>query len=192
MASTLVPVATIAKILNLTPTRVQQLAKDGIIPKSSHGQYELIGTVTNYIKYLQERVPGGGGSKTSADISTERARLLKAQADMVEIELAEKNGELVSVSDVEADWMGMVNACRSKLLAIPTKSAYQIAHLNDSHEIEKYLKRTVYEALEELATYEPKDTAELPSNDDESDSSMGTATGIDGESVGGSIQEAEC
>ena len=184
MASTLVPVATVAKILNLTSTRVQQLAKDGIIPKASHGQYELISSVTSYIKYLQERVPGGGGSKTSQDISTERARLLKAQADMVEIELAEKNAQLVAVGHVEMDWMGMVNACRSKLLAIPTKSAYQVAHLNDTHEIEKYLKRTIYEALEELAVYEPKDT-DISPDDDESDSGVDSATRIDGEPVGG-------
>ncbi len=184
MASTLLPVTTIATILNLTPTRVQQLAKDGVIKKSAHGQYELIATVQSYIRYLQERVHGGGGSKTSADISTERARLLKGQADMIEMELEERTGQLIDIEKVENDWMTMVNACRSKLLGIPTKSAYQIAHLNDTHEIEKYLKRIIYEALDELATQEIDAEESLSEDDPEGDLGLDSATAIDSEPVG--------
>jgi hypothetical protein len=57
---------------------------------------------------------------------------------MAEIELAERTGELVTVERVESDWMAMVTACRAKMLGLPTKTAYQISNLKDTHEIEKF------------------------------------------------------
>lgn len=42
-------VAVIARFLNLTERRVQQLARDGIIPKPEKGKYDLVGCVQGYI-----------------------------------------------------------------------------------------------------------------------------------------------
>lgn len=49
------PVATIADLLMVSERRVQQLAKEGVIPKAERGRYELVPTVQGYIRYLQER-----------------------------------------------------------------------------------------------------------------------------------------
>ncbi len=182
------PVSTIAKLFGLTERRVQQLAKDGIIPKPEKNQYELVGSVRAYINYLQQRAFGKGAAPR--DTHLERARLIKAQADMAEIDLAEKTGALVTVDRLEADWMAMVNACRSKLLSIPTKVAYQISNLKDPEEIENFLKRTIHEALTELASYEHDDSEDLQPDDQDGDIGLDAATGIDGEPVGRSAQEA--
>jgi phage terminase Nu1 subunit (DNA packaging protein) len=177
------PVSTIAKLFGISERRVQQLAQDGIIPKPEKNQYELVGSVRAYINYLQQRAFGKGVAPQ--DTHLERARLLKAQADMAEIELAQRTGELVTVERVEADWLAMVAACRAKLLGIPTKSAYQISNLKDTHEIEKFLKRTIHEALTELATYEPDDE-DISADDEDSDGGMDATAGTDSEPVGGS------
>lgn len=172
------PVSTIAKLFGLTERRVQQLARDGIIPKPEKNQYELIGCVRSYINYLQQRAFGKGAAPQ--DTHFERARLLKAQADMAEIELAERTGQLVTVERIEADWVQMVTACRAKLLGIPTKTAYQIANLKDPEEVEKFLKRTIHEALLELANYETEDE-DISTDDGECEQGMDSAAGTDGE-----------
>lgn len=183
------PVSTIAKLFGLTERRVQQLAQEGIIPKPEKNQYELVGSVRSYIDYLQQRAFGKGA--VPQDTHLERARLLKAQADMAEIELAERTGSLVTVERVEADWTDMVAACRAKMLGIPTKTAYQIAHLDKPEEIEKFLKRTIYEALAEMATYETTTNEDLSDSLEEGGVSLDAPTGADGEPVGGSVSEAE-
>lgn len=183
------PVTTIAKLFGLTERRVQQLARDGIIPKPEKNQYELVGCVRSYINYLQQRAFGKGVGPQ--DTHVERARLLKAQADMAEIELAERTGALVTVDRVEADWTDMVTACRAKMLSIPTKTAYQIAHLDNPQEIEKFLKRTIYEALAEMAAYETDQDENLQASITESDADLDASAAIDGESMGGSVSEAE-
>ena len=182
------PVTTIAKLFGITERRVQQLAQEGVIPKPEKNQYELIGCVRSYIDYLQQRAFGKG--VTPQDTHLERARLLKAQADMAEIELAERTGALVTVERVEVDWLEMVTACRAKMLSIPTKTAYQIAHLENPQEIEKFLKRTIYEALAEMAAYE-SDNEDISETIADSDEGLDATAATDSEPVGGSEQEVE-
>lgn len=87
-----VDVTMLARLLNLTPRRIQQLAAEGVIPKDERGKYLLIPAVQQYVKYLQEKVGGGSGV---ADLSSQRARLAKEQADKIERENAVRNGQLI-------------------------------------------------------------------------------------------------
>ncbi len=43
----------IAAILGVTPRRIQQLSKVGILKKTGHGKYELIASLQCYLKYLK-------------------------------------------------------------------------------------------------------------------------------------------
>lgn len=180
------PVSTIAKLFNLTERRVQQLAKDGVIPKANKGKYELVACVQGYIHYLQERAMG----KDSApqDTYTERARLLKAQADKTELEVGTLKGKLLQIEQVESSWATMVTSCRSRLLTIPSKSAHQIAALNEPQEIERFLKRTIYEALAELGKY---DNNEATTVDEQGDEPLLASTGTDSKPVGRRASKAK-
>jgi phage terminase Nu1 subunit (DNA packaging protein) len=174
-------VAVIARFLNLTDRRVQQLARDGIIPKPEKGKYDLVGCVQGYVRYLQERA--FGRDCLPRDTHIERARLIRAQADKTELEVEALRGNLITIEAVEMDWLTMVMNCRAKLLSIPTKTAFQIQNLKQTHEIEKFLKRTIYEALTELAI---KDDESLISDDKaESEDGMDATARDDSEPVGG-------
>jgi len=47
------PAKFFAGLFGITERRIQQLAKDEIIPKAGRGRYPLTGTVQNYVRYLQ-------------------------------------------------------------------------------------------------------------------------------------------
>jgi hypothetical protein len=49
------PVNIVAKLLNVTRRRVQQLSHDGVIPKPKDGKYDLIACLRDYVRYLQGR-----------------------------------------------------------------------------------------------------------------------------------------
>ena len=171
-------VAVIARFLNLTERRVQQLARDGIIPKAEKGKYDLVRCVQQYVRYLQDRAYGNADAPR--DTHHERARLIKAQADKTELEVAALRNQLIPIEAIEHDWMQQVSACRMRLLAIPSKSAFQIAALKEPSEIERFLKRAIYEALSELA----HDDA-LPEADAKSPAGVDAAAGTDRKPVGG-------
>jgi phage terminase Nu1 subunit (DNA packaging protein) len=179
MSTPAYPVSTIAKLFNLTERRVQQLASDGVIPKSTRGKYDLVASVRGYISFLQDRA--FGKDIAPVDAHNERTRLLKAQADKTELEVKTITGELIPAADIEAEWASLVVAFRSRMLVLPTRGAHQICGLQDSRNIEQALKELVYEALNELSLYEPQENTKL---DLQSGQTRCATTLHDGESVG--------
>ncbi len=174
-------VAVIARFLNLTERRVQQLARDGIIPKPEKGKYDLVRCVQQYVQYLQDRAYGSGVS--AQDTHHERARLIKAQADKTELEVATMRNQLVAIESVETDWLQHISACRMRLLALPTKTAFQIAVMQEPAAIERFLKHSIYEALTELAKDDDA-TDTVSEAAAEGGARVDAAPGIDGEPVG--------
>ncbi|MCW5319640.1 hypothetical protein D5039_00120 [Verminephrobacter aporrectodeae subsp. tuberculatae] len=146
------PVDTVAKLLDMTPRRVQQLANEGIIPKpKDRGQYEILPCVVGYIKHLRGLIDGEGG-----DLVAEKTRLTRAQAEKAEIEAAMLKGEQVSLADAERSWSAMVLAFRNKILNVPLCAP--MAVLNKSEEeTQRILTDMVYEALAELSGWKTDD-----------------------------------
>lgn len=100
------------------------------------------------IGWLIERE--AAASDSSAQVSTQRARLLKAQANRAEIELDETRGRLVDVDDVRDCWAEMVSAMRARVLLIPGMSA-PLVRSTPPAEAEVIIRKFVHEALNELA-----------------------------------------
>lgn len=135
------PASTIAKLFNLTERRVQQLAKEGVIPKGERGKYDLIGAVRGYVKYLQERALGrsDGAYNDEADIKLERKRLIKAQADKTESENQKLRGELVPFELVEDVLNEVAVLYGTGVDALPGRLANELAGINDPAEVKSRL-----------------------------------------------------
>lgn len=151
------PVEAIGKLLNLTPRRIQQLVREGVIPRAERGKYDLIRTIRGYVKYLQERAEGRGVETT--DLHGERTRLLRAQANKTEFEVASLQRALLPFDEVVAAWESLVAAFRAKCLALPSRLAPQLAAVNEIREIQNHIAAGVREALEELSRFELADGA---------------------------------
>lgn len=89
-----------ANLFNITVRRIQQLAKDGIIPKSGRGRYPLIGAVKGYVGYLQTLrlsnepiVP----SDKDLDPVQEKARLDRERRIYQAVVTEMKLGELIPI-----------------------------------------------------------------------------------------------
>ena len=180
------PGSTIAKLLNITERRVQQLAKEGIVVRDGKGKYDLVGSVRGYIKYLQDRSLGKECAPIDSHI--EKARLLRAQADKTELEVKALQKTLVPVAQLKMSWMMMLSAFRSRMLSIPAKSAHLLAPIDDNAEIERILRELIYEGLTELSEYDPE---KFISIDQGMSGGAGTAAEANGDGVGRPIQEAK-
>ncbi len=83
------------------------------------------------------------------DEATATQRLKAAQADLAELKFAEAAGELVPAADVERRLVDVFSACKSRLLAIPSRAKQALPHLTTADVLE--LDKLIREALEELA-----------------------------------------
>lgn len=181
-ASPTYPVGTIAKLFMVSERRVQQLVKEGIVPKTEHGRYELVPAVQGYVRYLQERAQGRTGAPE--DYHQEKSRLVKLQADKAQLEVDELSGLLVRASAVRAAWQDMLADMRGRLLGIPSKAAPIVAPQNSPGEIMKVLEDLVTEALNELHEY-GRETAQREEAASRRDDGPEAAPEIDDESMGG-------
>lgn len=173
------PVSHIANILLLTERRVQQLSKDGVIPKMDHGRYDLVQAVQGYIKYLQER--SLGRPSAPEDYHTEKARLVKSQADKAELEVKTMRGELVEANAVASEWFSAVNDCKSRLLSIASKAAPILASESNAGACQTIIDDLVREALTELGSYA---NTEREEDNPEWDEGLDAASQVDGERLG--------
>lgn len=140
-------VEAVAKLCDMTPRRVQQLVKEGVLPRSSRGDYDAAVCVVSYIRYLKKLIDGqGGGSFTD-----QRTRLAKEQADKQEMENAVRRGELLVADEVVEAYRNEYQRCSVKLQALPTKLAPLISGAKVLSDIQLLLSTGINEALDELS-----------------------------------------
>lgn len=155
-------VATIASLLMLSERRVQQLTREGVIPRAERGRYELVPAVQGYVRYLQER--GGSSSDSPIDYHEQKARLTKAQADMAEIELARARGDVVGVAQLEKNLGSLFAEVQTNIRNIPGRIASSLAGAKDESAIKRMMLAEIDQVLQSLADarslIEPSDDIE--------------------------------
>ena len=88
---------TVADLFGMTPRRIQQLTKEGILPakkKGNSNQYQLITTVRQYIRYLTDKASGREVTTVKEQRAEERrleaeADLKRSKADITALQLKE-------------------------------------------------------------------------------------------------------
>lgn len=149
MTVNLVSVDVVAQLFDLKRRRIQQLAQEGIIPRSEGGKYPLAASIQGYIRHLREKALGGDESEDS--YGNQRARLTRARANIAEMERDQLAAELIPANDVEAAWRHIELALRERLVAIPAKAAPRLLGAKDAVAIGAIVREEICEALDELA-----------------------------------------
>jgi len=147
----------LADHLDMTRQRVHDLINQNILQKSGkRGGIDIDENRVRYIRYL--RSLGKGRSAASGDYNEERTRLTKLQADKAELELQEKEADLISTDIIKSIWTDYVSNVRSKLLALPSKLGHLTQAAETYAEAESLIKESIYECLEELSEDARKQT----------------------------------
>ncbi len=130
------------------PRYVRELRDGGVIPEPTTSTREEI--TTAYIRHLRE-IAAGRVSKGVLDLSAERARLAKEQADAQELKNALARGEYVPGDQIESTAVAVLSGVRTRLLAVPAKAAPEAHGAATIAEVEAAFRKHQTEALEALA-----------------------------------------
>jgi phage terminase Nu1 subunit (DNA packaging protein) len=152
-----VDVTKVATALNLEKRRVQQLVAEGM-PRETRGQYDPVKCMLWYIRYLQKALDKRGVSTLDGGFvgeREERIRLLRADADLREIELAKERGLLVAITDVEMEITDLVLTTKARILAIPPRLAPELVGETSRVMLQAKLEKACKEALAYLARRGP-------------------------------------
>ena len=197
MSSVTQPIGVIARLLDLSERRVQQLSREGVIPKAERGQYDLIGSVRGYVRYLRDQAQKAQAG--APDYAAERARFIRARADLAEMDAEEKRRSLIAADQIEVAWIAVLALLRTRLLALPDRLAPQAFDQPTVGDTRTLIRAAIREVLDDLAqpdidfeTDPEIDGLSDPEADSgESAGSSEAAAGSDDQRLGGSEPEAE-
>jgi phage terminase Nu1 subunit (DNA packaging protein) len=143
------PLQPMARLLDLQPRRVQQLADEGVIVKAGRGKYDVVGSVQGYIKYLRKRAAGeelGGEAFNLA-----RARNTAAKADIATMERDRLLGLYLRTEEVTMTWSAIVTTVRTRLLSIPAKLGARLAAAKTALAAQEIVAAEIHDALNEFS-----------------------------------------
>lgn len=142
----------LAEIIGKTEQRVNQLAKDGILKKITNGKWDLVQNMKMYIAFLENNRSAG-----TEDLETQKLQAevdyKRHKADMVELELAELQGNMHRSEDVEHFVGELIYAYKSQLLSLPGLLSPELAGMDSVSEISEKIKREANNILDSLAAY---------------------------------------
>jgi len=147
----------ISALLGMTPQWVRKLSKEGVIPQSSRGKFDLFPTVKRYISYLKESQKEQTGP---SDQRKMKARKLKAETE-------EREARVISREDVIKEWSGRCVEVKAALLGLPQEIGFLFPDSEYRYMIEERVEQFVYETLERysrdgISTPAPRGLMEQP------------------------------
>lgn len=175
--------------VGITQQAVADLVGRGVIQGRGRGKLDLDEARLAYCAHLRSLAGNRSGDpEADLDLTAERARKAKEEADKLEMQNAQLRGELLARSDVDAAVVGAFARVRARLIGVPTKVAPLVVSLENPAEAEGVIRKAVYEALKELAD---TSVGDLCGDDGDVVEGAGSAAGPDGEPVGGREEEAQ-
>ena len=108
---------------------------------------------TAYIKDLREKAAGRGSSEQQ-NAAIARTRKDNNAADLMEMQIAEKAGQLINVAKIEPFLTGLIIASRQQFLSFPKKWSQEIRAIHGLEIDELYFEDDINNALNELAVTE--------------------------------------
>ena len=131
----------LADWLTLSARRVRELTKAGVLQKDK--QYRLRASVRSYIQFLRTE---------SGSLSGERARLVKSQADLSELKLQQRTGELVLRAAVADAQFKIGRQIRDNFQNLPSRCDALVAAEPDRQKCFDILTREVRQCLQSIQT----------------------------------------
>ena len=85
-----------ARLIDVSPRRLQQGVQEGIVPKSlRRGRYEPIKVTQAYIRFLRDRVQSP--IESNGEWAAERLGKIRAERELLEMELTKERQQLIHV-----------------------------------------------------------------------------------------------
>lgn len=157
----IVDVTRVAQALNLQPRRVQYLVKEGM-PREARGKYDPVKCMCFYVRYLQGLIDKKSTPRDDqAAEGAERVRLLRAKADIRELQVARERSQLVAIGDVQAFINELVDVTTTYIMAVPPRLAPELVGETSRLLIQAKIEKAFKAALSALAK-SPRSKAATP------------------------------
>jgi phage terminase Nu1 subunit (DNA packaging protein) len=157
--------ADVADILFVSEKTVRNWMNKNHLPSVDTGRGRELSWKAVLEWYVSYRATGDGNGgneppkksnpteiKPLEPVSSAQRRRAVAEADLKELELAERRAEVVSISDVERNVAAVAQGIKQKLLAVPNKLTPRLVSVDDKIRVRAILDAEMTAVCHELVT----------------------------------------
>ncbi len=164
----------VAALLGVTDRQVRNYVKDKGLPCRDDGRRRLFSwpdVLEWYILFRLEKAGSRGNSEPDAavddgeDLTAATTRKTIAEADLKELELATKRGQVVAIADIQRTMANLAKAMQTKILSWPTKMASRLMGLKEREQIRHVLDREARQLCHDLSSIHAKPIESEPSTE---------------------------
>ncbi len=150
--------------LDLSDRTVRELLDRGILPNARRGALDLDACRLAYVRHLREMAAGRATGPAGDDLTAERARLAREQADHYALKNAALRQELLPRTEITRTVSAVFQIVRDRLTALPARLAGPLARLSDQSDIRTRLSDAIGAVLVELSEERVIATPEEPAD----------------------------
>jgi phage terminase Nu1 subunit (DNA packaging protein) len=147
LATIVVSSSDLAEMFGVSRRSVSEFSERGIIDRVGRNRFALQRSVKLYCEHMRGVAAGRGGDGTQ-ELTAERARLAREQADGTALKNAVFRRDLVPTHQVEREWVTVCRKIRNAVLAVPSRVRQTLPHLT-SFDVEQ-ISRELRLALTDL------------------------------------------
>jgi phage terminase Nu1 subunit (DNA packaging protein) len=139
-----VTVARLARLFGCSERQVQRFVTRDGMPRAKHGLYNFDACIRWRIAILENQLSQKAATPAEErNHDRERTRQISANADLKELKLQERRGELVTITLYQNVMARMIGTARQHLLNLPSRVAHELVGLDH-----KAIKAKLLEAVE--------------------------------------------
>ena len=144
--------ADFAAHVGISQPMVAELVARGVVKTAGRGKLDIDEARLDYCAHLRSVAGNRSGNvEADLDLTAERARKAKEEADSLEMRNAQMRGELLPRGDVDAAVGAAFARVRAKMLSVPGKTAAEVVAVESPTEAEALIRDAVVDVLEELS-----------------------------------------
>lgn len=150
----------LAAILDYHENHINYLVtKEGAPKNEEHNSYSLVGFIKWWKKYFErtkeEEIQRVKNAKPQDQLALNSSRLK-------ELQIKEKEGELVSAADVNDAWQNEMAVLNAKVDGLPIKAAPQLVGISDQTKIKDILTELINDLKADIAKTKLHTKSKLP------------------------------
>jgi phage terminase Nu1 subunit (DNA packaging protein) len=138
----------LARAFGVTVKSIQRWSEMGM-PRLENGRYELARCIEWRRQTDREQFEA---ANETTDIRAEKLRKARLEADLLEIELADKQGKLMTVQQFDEVVTEAYSAVKTQLLTLPARAAHDFVGLENQKAAREKLREYVLDVMKALET----------------------------------------
>lgn len=153
----------LARVFDCTPQWISQLVARGM-PKTGRNSYPVGECLIWYVRFLKKSLDSRNArpdDELMRELRQEKVRRSRADAELSEIKLGEKKGQVIPIEVFELQMGTMIATARTSILTLPARLAPQLEGENRTA-IKSKLQNAIHGALTSLAMPEAYQSGGCP------------------------------